>query len=65
MKLSVGELIFGAPRLLEWLGWSITKRPHLLGPPTHPYCHALPRSTPNLGPVMAQWGALPGLPDLQ
>ena len=31
MKLSVSGLIFGAPRLLEWLGWSITKRPHLLG----------------------------------
>ncbi len=39
MKLSVRELVFGAPRLLEWLGWSITKRPHLLGMPSQPYCN--------------------------
>ena len=31
MKVSVMDLVFDAPRLLEWLGWSITKRPHLLG----------------------------------
>lgn len=36
MKLSVRDLVFGAPRLLEWLGWSITKRPHLLGTPANP-----------------------------
>ena len=34
MKVSVVDLVFDAPRLLEWLGWSITKRPHLLG--AHP-----------------------------
>ena len=37
MKMSVVDLVFGAPRLLEWLGWSITKRPHLLGAPMHPH----------------------------
>ena len=31
MKVSVVDLVFDAPRLLEWLGWSVTKRPHLLG----------------------------------
>ncbi|BDA43155.1 Serine/threonine-protein kinase ATR at C-terminar half [Coccomyxa sp. Obi] len=30
-KVSVRELIFGAPRLLEWIGWNIVKRDHLLG----------------------------------
>ena len=29
MKMSVVDLVFDAPRLLEWLGWSVTKRPHL------------------------------------
>lgn len=37
MKMSVVDLVFGAPRLLEWLGWNITKRPHLLGTPMHPH----------------------------
>ena len=31
MNVSVMDLVFDASRLLEWLGWSITKRPHLLG----------------------------------
>ena len=45
MKLSVRELVFGAPRLLEWLGWSITKRPHLLGTPSQPICHPYTKLT--------------------
>lgn len=51
--MSVVDLVFGAPRLLEWLGWSITKRPHLLGIPTHPH-------TMTMWPALSARGHLHG-----
>jgi hypothetical protein len=30
-RVSLQQLVFGSPRLLEWLGWNIVQRESLLG----------------------------------
>jgi hypothetical protein len=37
-NVSVRDLIFGAPRLLEWIGLNTVKRDQLLGRSPSPFC---------------------------